>query len=76
MNTANWLPDLFMQRVMEKAYWTLFSPSDVPDLHELYSQDFAKTYTAYEAQADSGAIRLFKRITRRRPIAQDAVYAI
>jgi len=62
MNTANWIPDLFMQRVMEKGQWTLFSPSDVPNLHDLYGQDFAKAYTAYEAQTESGAIRLFKRI--------------
>ena len=62
MNTANWIPDLFMQRVMEKGQWTLFSPSDVPDLHDLYGADFAKAYTAYEAQTVSGDIQLFKTI--------------
>lgn len=62
MNTANWIPDLFMQRVMDKGQWTLFSPSDVPDLHDLYGQAFAKAYTAYEAQADAGELKLFKRI--------------
>ncbi|PWW47909.1 ribonucleoside-diphosphate reductase subunit alpha [Melaminivora alkalimesophila] len=62
MNTANWIPDLFMKRVMEKGQWTLFSPSDVPDLHDLYGEAFERAYTAYEAQADSGAIKLFKRI--------------
>ena len=62
MNTANWIPDLFMQRVMEKGQWTLFSPSDVPDLHDLYGADFAKAYIAYEAQTVSGDIQLFKTI--------------
>src|SRR4029078_3184096 len=40
MNTANWIPDLFMKRVMQGAEWTLFSPSDVPDLHDKYGKDF------------------------------------
>ncbi|MGD9772940.1 ribonucleoside-diphosphate reductase subunit alpha [Diaphorobacter sp.] len=62
MNTANWIPDLFMKRVMEKGQWTLFSPSDVPDLHDLYGQAFEAAYTAYEAKADSGDIALFKRV--------------
>jgi len=62
MNTANWIPDLFMQRVMEKGQWTLFSPSDVPNLHDLYGANFAKAYTAYEAQTLSGEIKLFKTI--------------
>lgn len=62
MNTANWIPDLFMQRVMEKGQWTLFSPSDVPDLHDLYGKAFEKAYTAYEAQADAGHIKLHKRV--------------
>ncbi|HEY4664207.1 MAG TPA: ribonucleoside-diphosphate reductase subunit alpha, partial [Comamonas sp.] len=62
MNTANWIPDLFMQRVMEKGQWTLFSPSDVPELHDMYGQAFAQAYTAYEAKADAGEIQLFKRI--------------
>jgi len=62
MNTANWIPDLFMKRVMDKGQWTLFSPSDVPELHDLYGQAFERAYTAYEAQADSGQLKLFKRV--------------
>lgn len=62
MNTAIWVPDLFMKRVMEKGQWTLFSPSDVPDLHDLYGQDFERAYTGYEARTESGEITLFKRI--------------
>jgi ribonucleoside-diphosphate reductase alpha chain len=57
MNTANWIPDLFMRRVMEKGSWTLFSPSDTPDLHDKFGKDFEKIYTAYEAQAERGEIR-------------------
>ncbi|MBX9936753.1 MAG: hypothetical protein K2Y10_09185, partial [Burkholderiaceae bacterium] len=56
MNTANWIPDLFMKRVMEKGRWTLFSPSDVPDLHELFGAEFERAYVAYEAKADRGDI--------------------
>ncbi len=62
MNTANWIPDLFMKRVLEHGQWTLFSPSDVPDLHDLYGQAFERAYTAYEAKADSGEIKLSKRV--------------
>ncbi len=62
MNTANWIPDLFMRRVMENAEWTLFSPSDVPDLHDLYGKAFETAYVAYEAMADAGIIRHFKRV--------------
>lgn len=62
MNTANWIPDLFMKRVMENGEWTLFSPSDVIDLHDLYGQAFETAYTRYEAKADSGEIKYFKRI--------------
>ena len=62
MNTANWIPDLFMKRVMEKGDWTLFSPSDVPELHDLFGQAFEKAYTAYEAKTQTGEITLFKRI--------------
>ena len=60
MNTANWIPDLFMKRVIEKGSWTLFSPSDVPDLHDLFGTAFEKAYTAYEAKAASGEIKLHK----------------
>ncbi len=62
MNTANWIPDLFMKRVVEEGDWTLFSPNDVPDLHELYGQDFETAYVAYEQKADRGEIKLFRRI--------------
>jgi len=57
MNTSNWIPDLFMRRVMEKGSWTLFSPSDTPDLHDKYGIDFEKAYTAYEARAERGEIK-------------------
>ncbi|MFK4706173.1 ribonucleoside-diphosphate reductase alpha chain [Roseateles asaccharophilus] len=62
MNTANWIPDLFMKRVMEGGDWTLFSPSDVPDLHDLFGAAFEKAYVAYEAKADRGEMKLFKRL--------------
>ncbi|NIF83443.1 ribonucleoside-diphosphate reductase subunit alpha [Comamonas sp. Tr-654] len=62
MNTANWIPDLFMKRVMEAGQWTLFSPADAPDLHDLYGEAFEKAYTAYEAKVDSGELKLFKRV--------------
>lgn len=58
MNTALWIPDLFMQRVAEGGTWTLFSPSDVPDLHDLYGRAFAERYEAYEAMAAAGTIVL------------------
>jgi ribonucleoside-diphosphate reductase alpha chain len=62
MNTANWIPDLFMQRVAEEKDWTLFSPNDVPDLHDLYGDAFATAYTAYEAKAAQGEIQNTKTI--------------
>ena len=62
MNTANWIPDLFMKRVKENAQWTLFSPSNVPDLHDLYGRAFEERYAEYEAMADRGEIALFKRV--------------
>jgi ribonucleoside-diphosphate reductase alpha chain len=62
MNTSNWIPDLFMKRVMEGGSWTLFSPSDVKDLHDLFGSDFEIAYTAYEARAASGEIKLFKTV--------------
>ncbi|PLC50417.1 ribonucleoside-diphosphate reductase subunit alpha [Pollutimonas subterranea] len=62
MNTANWVPDLFMKRVMENGDWTLFSPSDVPDLHDKYGRAFEEAYTAYEAKAASGELPLFKKV--------------
>ncbi|WBY03743.1 ribonucleoside-diphosphate reductase subunit alpha [Ramlibacter tataouinensis] len=57
MNTANWIPDLFMRRVMEQGEWTLFSPSNVPDLHDLFGADFEKAYVAYEEKARRGEIK-------------------
>jgi ribonucleoside-diphosphate reductase alpha chain len=57
MNTANWIPDLFMRRVMEKGTWTLFSPSNVPDLHDLFGTAFETAYVAYEAKAARGEIK-------------------
>ena len=62
MNTANWIPDLFMKRVHENAEWTLFSPVDVPDLHDKYGREFEAAYSAYEAQAAAGTIRLVKKV--------------
>jgi ribonucleoside-diphosphate reductase alpha chain len=62
MNTANWIPDLFMKRVMEKGEWMLFSPSDVPDLHDKYGRAFEEAYTGYEAKAVRGELKLFKKI--------------
>ena len=62
MNTANWVPDLFMKRVMEGGDWTLFSPSTCPDLHDKFGKDFEAAYTAYEAKVDRGEIKLFKRM--------------
>jgi ribonucleoside-diphosphate reductase alpha chain len=62
MNTANWIPDLFMKRVRDNLPWTLFSPSDVPDLHDLYGSAFEKRYVEYEKMADEGKIKLFKRV--------------
>lgn len=51
MNTANWVPDLFMQRVFEDAEWTLFTPSETPDLHDLTGAEFAERYAYYESIA-------------------------
>ena len=62
MNTASWIPDLFMRRVMENGDWTLFSPSDVPDLHDKYGRAFEEAYSRYEAMAASGELKLYKKI--------------
>lgn len=62
MNTANWIPDLFMKRVNENGLWTLFSPSDVPDLHDLYGAAFEKRYVEYEKMVADGKLKLFKQI--------------
>ncbi|MGE0803505.1 MAG: ribonucleoside-diphosphate reductase subunit alpha, partial [Lautropia sp.] len=62
MNTANWIPDLFMKRVAEDGEWTLFSPSDVPDLHDKVGQAFEQAYTAYEQKTRTGELKLFRRV--------------
>jgi len=62
MHTAHWVPDLFLQRVEADGNWTLFSPSDVPDLHDAYGQDFTRRYVAYESAAERGEIERFTRV--------------
>jgi len=65
MHTANWIPDLFMKRVADESQWTLFNPSDVRDLHHLYGKAFEERYSEYEAMADRGELRQFKRVEAR-----------
>ncbi|OLS61942.1 ribonucleoside-diphosphate reductase subunit alpha [Pseudomonas putida] len=60
MNTANWIPDLFMKRVFEDGKWTLFSPSEVPDLHDLTGKAFEERYEYYEALTEYNKIKVFK----------------
>jgi ribonucleoside-diphosphate reductase alpha chain len=62
MNTANWIPDLFMERVRQDGDWTLFSPDETSDLHHIYGQEFNVAYKNYERLADEGKIRLFRRM--------------
>ena len=62
MNTANWIPDLFMKRVMEKGNWTLFSPSNTPDLHDLFGAPFEKAYVAYEEKAARGELMPYRTV--------------
>jgi ribonucleoside-diphosphate reductase alpha chain len=62
MNTANWIPDLFMKRVMENGEWTLFSPSTCPDLHDKFGKDFEAAYTRYEEMVARGEITLYKKV--------------
>jgi ribonucleoside-diphosphate reductase alpha chain len=62
MNTANWIPDLFMKRVREGGMWTLFSPNDVPDLHDLYGSAFEKRYCEYERKVEEGKLKLYKKV--------------
>ena len=62
MNTANWIPDLFMKRVMENGEWTLFTPSTCPDLHEKFGAEFEKAYLAYEQKAANGELKPFKKV--------------
>ncbi len=65
MNTANWIPDLFMKRVFDDGPWTLFSPSEVPDLHDLTGKAFEERYEYYEALCEYGKIKLFKTIAAK-----------
>ncbi|GHD49382.1 ribonucleoside-diphosphate reductase alpha chain [Marinobacter persicus] len=65
MNTANWVPDLLIERMRDDADWTLFSPSDVPDLHDLTGNTFRERYEHYEALAEQGEIRLFKKVSAK-----------
>ncbi len=62
MNTANWIPDLFIKRVVNNSQWTLFSPDEVPDLHHLYGEAFEKRYMEYEQLAEAGGLYLFKKV--------------
>jgi len=62
MNTANWIPDLFMKRVVEEQPWTLFSPAETPELHELSGLEFEKKYQEYEELAKNGKIKNYKQI--------------
>jgi len=63
LNTANWVPDLFMKRVINNEEWTLFSPDEVPDLHDLYGQAFEQAYVMYEEKAMHGQIKFYKVIS-------------
>lgn len=65
MNTANWVPDLLMERMRNDQDWTLFSPSDTPDLHDLCGMAFRERYEEYEAMAARGEITLFKTVSAR-----------
>ncbi len=62
INTANWIPDLFVKRVRDDGFWTLFSPDETPDLHHLYGRAFEKRYEEYERKGDAGEIKLYKRV--------------
>ncbi len=66
INTANWIPDLFMKRVIDDGSWTLFSPEEVPDLHDLYGKAFEKRYKEYEQQALQGKIILYKVLSAKK----------
>ncbi|MDM8559687.1 ribonucleoside-diphosphate reductase subunit alpha [Candidatus Parabeggiatoa sp. HSG14] len=63
MNTANWIPDEFLKRVHENRKWTLFSPDEVPDLHDLYGEAFKVAYEQYEEAAEQGTIKIWKRVS-------------
>ena len=76
MNTANWIPDLFMKRVMEGGDWTLFSPSDVPDLHDKCGTEFEEAYTALRGQGRARRAEALQEDSRAAAVAQDAVDAV
>ena len=63
MNTANWIPDLFMKRVMNDEKWTLFSPDTVPDLHDKYGEEFERAYVSYETKAKNGDLKPTKEVS-------------
>ncbi|MBP8145003.1 MAG: ribonucleoside-diphosphate reductase subunit alpha [Inhella sp.] len=65
MNTANWIPDLFMKRVIEGSEWSLFSPSSTPDLHDLFGAEFERAYVAYEQRAARGEIKPYRKVPAR-----------
>ena len=65
MNTANWIPDLFMKRVLEDGDWYLFSPDETPDLHELYGQEFTKKYEEYVKKGNNGELRNFRKVSAK-----------
>lgn len=62
IDTANWIPDLFMKRVRQDSDWTMFSPDEVPELNDIYGKEFEAKYAEYEAKADRGEVRVWKRI--------------
>lgn len=63
MNTANWIPDLFMKRVLNDEQWTLFSPNEVPELHHTYGKEFEEKYIEYEKMAEEGKLELHKKVS-------------
>jgi len=65
INTANWIPDLFMKRVLADEQWTLFSPEETPDLHHIYGKAFEKRYAEYEELTKLAAIKMYKTISAR-----------
>lgn len=66
MNTANWIPDLFMKRLASDDNWTLFSPDEVPELHDIYGLEFEKKYTEYEKLAEEGKIKRHKTVAAKK----------
>ena len=62
MNTSNWIPDLFMKRVESDEEWTLFSPEEVSDLHDLFGKKFEDAYCEYETKIDTGEIKKYKKV--------------